>query len=93
MKEIQEKQVTTLLKYIDNAFSKVSQKIEELDLYHARVKIGQKFTGIFEKTYTPMDYDKAVGDLYDLAQNVSDIAGMTGEMKLLGMELEAINEL
>ena len=88
-----EKQVTTLLKYIDNAFSKVSQKIEELDLYYARVKIGQKFTGIFEKTYTPMDYDKAVGDLYDLAQDVSDIAGMTGEMKLLGMELEAINEL
>jgi hypothetical protein len=89
----QEKQVTTLLKYIDNAFSKVSQKIEELDLYHAKVKIGQKYTGIFEKTYAPIDYDKAVGDLYDLAQDISDTAGIIGEIKLLGIELDAINEL
>jgi len=89
----QEKQVTTLLKYIDNAFSKVSQKIEELDLYHAKVKIGQKYTGIFEKTYAPIEYDKAVGDLYNLAQDISDTAGITGEIKLLGIELDAINEL
>ena len=82
-----------LLKYIDNAFSKVSQKIEELDLYHAKVKIGQKYTGIFEKTYAPIEYDKAVGDLYNLAQDISDTAGITGEIKLLGIELEVINEL
>jgi hypothetical protein len=89
----QEKQVTTLLKYIDNAFSKVSQKIEELDLYHAKVKIGQKYTGIYEKTYTPIEYDKAVDDLYNLAQDISDTAGIAGDIKLLGIELDTINEL
>jgi hypothetical protein len=85
------KKITTWLKSVDNAFSKVSQKLDELDLYNYKAKIGKMFVDIFEITSSPTEYENTIKKFEECYHQLQDINNMD-ETKLLGMEIQSIEE-
>ena len=63
-----------------------------MDLYHYENKIDELLENLFSTPYTPENYDNAIKDFCRLTGEVFDVMG-PNEMKLLGMELNAIDTL
>ena len=85
------KKVTTWLKSIDHALSKTYQKLDELDLYNYKAKIGKMFVDIFKITSSPVEYEDTIKKFEECYHHLQDINNMD-ETKLLGMEIQSIEE-
>jgi len=85
------KKITTWLKSIDNALSKVYQKLDELDLYNSKAKIGKMVVDIFKTTPSPMEYENTIKIFEKCHHQLHDINHMN-ESELLGMEIQYIEE-
>ena len=86
----QEKKVTTLLKYADNAFSKLAQKVSELDLYHYNDDTQKTFQKLLSTPYHYAEYNNAIHDFTSFTHQICNTIGEQTE--LLGKEFESIDK-
>lgn len=87
----QEKKVTTLLKYIDNAFSKLALKVQELDLYHYNDDTQKTFQKLLSIPCHYTEYNKVIEEFTLFTHEICDTVGE--QTKLLGNELSSIDKL
>lgn len=90
-----EKKITTVLKFLNYGkfqLESKESKTTQIDLYHIKNKIEKESTELFNKEYNSKQYDEAIKDFCVFTNNIFDIVG-SNEQKLLGMELNAIDEL
>lgn len=87
----EEKKVTTLLKYIDNTFSKLTLKVQELDLYHYNDDTQKMFQKLLSTSFPYTEYNNAIKEFTLFTYGMCDMVGE--QTKLLGNELNAIDKL
>ena len=85
---IEQKKITEVLKTFGYLSTKVTKLIDEIGLNYMDKKIQQEKEKIFNKSYSPAEYELCIGSL----QNYCTELAKTDEVSLLASSMESINE-